>query len=255
MKSNNIVIANWKMRFGLEESENLLKKMKTKFNKSSLETVVICPGYLSLNEGRAILKSSGIKLGAQNVFWEDRGAYTGEVSPDHLREAGCEYVIIGHSERRKYLLENYEMIHQKLKAVLNIKGLVPVVCIGEEAVERKTEKRDFVLANQIQQSLGGINVFKNQQIVIAYEPIWAIGSGVAIEPEEALYAHKIIRLNLNNLFGMKVVNNNFKIIYGGSIDSENAKKFVNLENIDGVLVGTASTDVEEFYKISKIFLS
>ena len=183
------------------------------------------------------------------MFWESKGAYTGEIPPELLVEAGCEYVIIGHSERRKFLMENYEMIHREIKAVLNIDNLVPIVCIGENWDERKTDRRDFVLFDQLQQALSGIDIVGGQKIIIAYEPIWAIGSGTAIEPSEAEYAHKIIRLTLNDMFGMKVVSENFHIIYGGSINSQNVGEFNNLENLDGLLVGGASLDAQEFYKV------
>jgi len=192
-----------------------------------------------------------LKLGAQNVFWEDRGAYTGEISADMLVEAGCQYVIIGHSERRNYLLENYEMIHKKVRAVIETEKLTPIVCIGETIEEKESNKRDFVLVEQLQQALSGIDVFGDQQIIVAYEPIWAIGTGTAIEPAEAEYAHKIIRLALNDMFGMQVVSKNFKIIYGGSINAKNVKKFANLEDMDGLLIGGISLKAEEFFKVVK----
>jgi triosephosphate isomerase (TIM) len=200
---------------------------------------------------KEILKDSQIALGAQDVYWEENGAYTGEISPTMLIEAGCKYAIIGHSERRKFLMENYEMIHRETKAVLRTEKLVPIICIGENWDERKTDRRDFVLFDQLQQALGGVDIIGDQQIVIAYEPIWAIGSGTAIEPSEAEYAHKIIRLTLNDMFGMKIVSNNFKVIYGGSINSKNVKGFVGLDNIDGMLVGGASLDADEFFKVAK----
>lgn len=178
----------------------------------------------------------------------------GEISPSMLVEAGCQYVIIGHSERRGYLLENYEMIHKELKAVLYLDQLVPIVCIGESLDERKTDRRDFVLIDQLHQALGGINLTASQQIIIAYEPVWAIGTGTAIEPAEAEYAHKIIRLALNDMFGMRVVKKNFRIIYGGSINSKNVKNFAKLGNMDGLLVGGASLDAKEFYKVAKVIL-
>jgi len=252
--NDKIVIANWKMKLSLAETSELAKKMKNKFKNFSRNEVVICPNLISLAEVGKILKGGKLKLGAQNVFWEDKGAYTGEVSSAMLKEAGCEYVIVGHSERRKYLLENYEMIHQKFKAVLGVDGLTPIVCVGEEAEERKTDRRDFVLVDQLQQALGGINLLGDQRVIVAYEPIWAIGSGVAIEPEEAEYAHKIIKISLRDMFGMKVVKNNFRIIYGGSISSENVKEFADLEGVDGLLVGGASLDAEEFYKIAKAMI-
>lgn len=251
---NKIVIANWKMKLGLKESLDLAQEFKEKFKDFKKDEVVVCSDFLSLTGVKKNLKGSNVKSGAQDVFWEDKGAYTGEISPDILKEAGCEYVIVGHSERRKYLDENYEMIHQKVKAVLNIDSLTPIVCIGEEAEDRKTEKRDFVLVDQLQQALGGISIMKNQQIIVAYEPIWAIGSGVAIEPEEAEYAHKIIKLALNDMFGMKEVSEHIRVVYGGSISGKNVKEFTDLEGIDGLLVGGASLDAEEFYKVADTML-
>jgi triosephosphate isomerase (TIM) len=248
-----IIIGNWKMKKGLAETFVLAKEMVEKFKNfpDKSKDIVVCPTSVALTETAKILKKSGIEMGAQNVFWEDRGAYTGEVSPQMLIEAGCRYVIIGHSERRKYLLENYAMIHQKVREVLNSENLIPIVCIGEENEDRKTDRRDFVLINQLQQALGGIDISSKQQIIIAYEPVWAIGSGTVIQPSEAKYAHKIIRLALDDMFGMKVIENNFRIVYGGSVSSKNVKQFSNLENMDGLLVGGASLDADEFYKICK----
>jgi triosephosphate isomerase len=248
--SDKIIIGNWKMKKGLAESVKLAKEMAEKFKDIGKE-VVVCPTLVALTEVSKILKKSSLKMGAQNVFWEDRGSYTGEVSPQMLIEAGCRYVIIGHSERRKYLLENYSMIHQKVREVLNTEKLIPIVCIGEENEDRKTDRRDFVLLSQLQQALGGIDVSENQKIIVAYEPVWAIGSGTAIEPDEVTYAHKIIRLALDDMFGMQVVEKSFRIIYGGSVTGANVKLFSNLENMDGLLVGGASLEAGEFYKICK----
>jgi triosephosphate isomerase len=253
-KEEKIIIANWKMKLSLKESVELTKKVKNKFKDLKEGKIAVCPNFISLLEVKKILKDSHIEVGAQDVFWEGKGAYTGEISPIMLVEAGCRYVIIGHSERRKFLTENYEMIHRKVKAVLRTENLIPIVCIGENWDERKTDRRDFVLFDQLQQALSGIDISTNQQIIVAYEPIWAIGSGTAIEPSEAEYAHKIIRLTLNDMFGMEAVNKNFKIIYGGSINSRNVKPFVNLENLDGLLIGGASLDADEFYRVATILL-
>lgn len=256
MTYKKIVIANWKMKLMLTETLNLAKEIKIKFKKFDFNKgdIVICPNFISMLDVKEVLRSGQIKIGAQNVFWEEKGAYTGEMSSSMIKEAGCDYVIIGHSERRKYLLENYEMIHQKFKAVLNAGNLIPIICLGEEAEERGTDRRDFVLVDQLYQALAGINLMGDQEVIIAYEPIWAIGSGTAIEPSEAEYAHKIIKLTLNDMFGARVVKENFRIIYGGSISSKNVKEFANLEGVDGLLVGGASLDAEEFYKISKVML-
>jgi triosephosphate isomerase len=256
MTYKKIVIANWKMKLMLAETLSLAKEIKIKFKEFDFSKgdIVVCPNFISLLGVKEILRGSSLKLGAQTVFWEEKGAYTGEISPEMLIEAGCEYVIIGHSERRKYLFENYEMIHQKLKTVLNSGKLIPIICVGEKTEERGTDKRDFVLVDQLYQALAGINLMGDQEVIIAYEPIWAIGSGTAIEPSEAEYAHKIIKLTLNDMFGTRVVKENFRIIYGGSISSKNVKEFANLEGVDGLLVGGASLDAEEFYKISKEIL-
>jgi triosephosphate isomerase len=168
-----------------------------------------------------------------------------------LSETGCRYVILGHSERRKYLSENYEIINKKVRAVIKNEKLTPIICIGESWEERKTERRDFVLVEQLEQALSGVEIFGEQRIIIAYEPIWAIGTGTAIEPAEAEYAHKIIKLALNDIMGMRLVSQNFNIIYGGSINPKNVKSFANLENMDGLLVGGASLKVDEFYNVAK----
>jgi len=252
MIKEKIIIANWKMKLGIKESIQLAEDMKETFKSFKKGEVAVCPNMLSLLDVARILKDTDIKVGAQNVFWEEKGAFTGEVSATMLKEAGCKYVIIGHSERRKFLMVNYEMIHKEIQAVLKIDDLIPVVCIGENWDERKTDRRDFVLYDQLQQALSGIEIVDNQQIIIAYEPIWAIGSGTAIEPQEAEYAHKIVKLTLNNMFGMDVAKKNFRIIYGGSINSSNVKNFIGLDNLDGMLVGGASLDAQEFFKVIKI---
>lgn len=239
------------MNLNLDETMILAKKFKEKFADFDKGEIVVCPVAPALSQVAKILKGGQLKLGAQNVFWEDKGAYTGEISADILVEAGCQYVIIGHSERRKYLFENYEMIHKKVRAVLETEKLAPIVCIGETLEEKESDKRDFVLVEQLQQALSGIDVFGDQQIIIAYEPVWAIGTGTAIEPAEAEYAHKIIRLALNDMFGMQVISKNFKIIYGGSINSKNVSKFADLENMDGLLVGGVGLKADDFFKVVK----
>jgi len=253
MKKEKIIIANWKMKLGLAETVKLTLEMKEKFRGFKKGKIVVCPNFISLLQVKKALHDSEIKMGAQDSFWEARGAYTGEISPELLIEAGCDYVIIGHSERRQYLLLNYEIIHKELRAVLNTNSLIPIVCIGETVQEKKDGQRDRVLFEQLQQALTGIELTENQQIIIAYEPIWAIGTGDVITPEEAAYAHKIIRLTINDMFGMHEANHNFRIVYGGSVNSENAHDFVHQENIDGFLVGGASLKADEFYQIVKIF--
>jgi triosephosphate isomerase len=246
---NKIIIGNWKMKKDLKESIDFSKALKEEFKDFDKKEVAVCPDFVSLKSVKRNLAGSGIKLGAQDVFWEGNGAFTGEVPAETLKQAGCKYVIIGHSERRKYLLENYSMIHQKVKAVLEADELVPVVCVGESMEDKEHDKRDYVIIDQLQQALGGIDITKKQQIIVAYEPVWAIGSGTPIKPKEAVYAHKIIKLALSDMFGMAVVNDNFRVIYGGSVNSKNIKKFIDSDNLDGFLLGGASLDVKEFRRV------
>ncbi len=254
IKKERVVIANWKMKLGLKESVVLAKELKEKFSDFKKGDVAVCPSTFALTEAKKILNNSNLRLGAQDVFWEKNGAYTSETSVASLEEIGCEYVILGHSERRQYMHENYEMINRKLKAVLDNSKIVPVVCIGENWEERKTDRRDFVLTHQLQHALGGLSLLANQTIIIAYEPIWAIGSGTAIEAAEAEYAHRVIRLTLKDILGSNATTDNIKIIYGGSITSKNVKEFSSLENIDGLLVGGASLNATEFHKVAKAML-
>ncbi|MBI2459687.1 MAG: triose-phosphate isomerase [Parcubacteria group bacterium] len=251
MPRKKYIIANWKMNLSLAQTLSLAKKFKEKFKGFKQAEIAVCPSTLVLADTAKILRHSGIALGAQNVFWQEAGAYTGEVSPAMLSEAGCGYVILGHSERRKYLLENYEIINKKVRAVIKNGELIPIVCIGESSEERKTDRRDFVLVEQLEQAFSGVEIFGNQRIIIAYEPIWAIGTGTAIEPAEAEYAHKIIKLALNDIVGMRLVSQNFNVVYGGSINSKNVKSFADLENMDGLLVGGASLNADEFFKVAK----
>lgn len=255
MPIKKYIIANWKMNLSFAETLILAKKFKKKFSGFKQGKIVVCASFPALRETAKALRGGKVALGAQNVFWEETGAYTGEVPPAMLSEIGCRYVILGHSERRKYLSENYEIINKKVRAVIKNEKLIPVVCIGESWEERKTDRRDFVLVEQLEQALSGVEVFGDQRIIIAYEPIWAIGTGAAIEPAEAEYAHKIIKLALNDIMGMRVVSKNFSVIYGGSINSKNVKNFANLENMDGLLVGGASLKVEEFYKVAKLIIN
>ncbi len=240
------------MKLDIGASLALAKEYKEKFGGGvTNKEVVICPSSIVIAEINKILAGGSVQLGGQNVFWEEQGAYTGEVSAKMLEQAGCRYVIIGHSERRQHLLENYQMIHQKLKEVLSDSNLIPIVCIGETLKEKEAGKRDYVIVDQLQQALGGIQLLSQQQVIIAYEPVWAIGTGQVITPRDAENMHEIIHASLVDLFGIDIINQQFRIIYGGSVDSKNVSGFSRLDNIDGLLVGGASLKIEEFYKIVK----
>lgn len=241
-----IIIANWKMKLNTAASKELATQIKNQA-KSDAE-IVICPSFVSLTEVEKALKGSLIKLGAQDCFWEAEGAYTGEVSADQLREAGCEFVILGHSERRKYLAETDEMVHQKVKMALAAK-LTPIICVGETFEQRQNGAKDYVLIQQTTKALEGAEVGSGQQVIIAYEPVWVIGSGQAIEPEEAAMAHQVIYQSLFDLFPSELVKNNFRIIYGGSVDSDNVDSFIGLDNTSGVLVGGAALKADGFISL------
>ncbi len=248
IENKPIIIANWKMKLGVSESIELAKKIsKEKFLKAE---VVLCPSFTSLSETGKILNNNEIKLGAQDCFWESDGAYTGEVSAKQLKELGCEFVILGHSERRQYLNETDEMIHQKVKMALSAR-LIPIICVGETFLQRQEGAKDYILIQQTTKALEGIDLNLDQKIIIAYEPVWVIGSGQAIKPSEAEDTHQVIRQSLFDIFPSLMVENNFRIIYGGSVDSGNVRKFVELENTSGVLVGGASLKAEGFISLVK----
>ena len=240
------IIANWKMKLGLPESVALAKELKN-ISAPNAE-VAVCPSFVSLSEIAKVLKGSAVKLGAQDCFWEASGSYTGEVSASYLREAGCQLVIIGHSERRQYLGETNEMIHKKIKMALAA-GLTPIVCVGETFEQRQQGAKDYVIIDQTTKAFEGAEVGLDQKVLIAYEPVWVIGSGQAIDPQEAATSHQVIRQSLFDIFPASIVKNNFSVIYGGSVDGENVASFTKLDNIDGVLVGAASLDARVFKAI------
>ncbi|MCH7759581.1 triose-phosphate isomerase, partial [Patescibacteria group bacterium] len=259
-----IIIANWKMNLGFKESktlsEKILKKLKTRPNfflrnlKIKKLDIILCPSFTNLSEVSRILKSkSGIFLGAQDCFWEDHGEFTGEISPVWLKNLGCRYVILGHSERRKNLKETNNMVHQKVKAALKAE-LIPIICIGETLEERRRGIKDYVILDQLSSALTGIDLDLKQKIIIAYEPVWVIGSGRAITPNEAEYMNKIILQRMIDFYPLERVKKNISIIYGGSVSADNVKSFVDLETTDGVLVGGSSLKAAEFVKICQAII-
>ncbi len=244
------IIANWKMQLNIKESLEVFSAIQNNFPEKNKSEVVICPSCVSLFEIGKLLDEKKVKLGAQNVFWEETGAYTGEISCEMLRECGCRYIIIGHSDRRKYLKEDDEMVHYKIKTSLK-NSLIPIVCVGETFKERQEGKKDYVIIRQITKALSGINLSGNDKIIIAYEPVWVIGSGQAINAEDAEYMHDIIRQASIDLFDVSIVEKSFKIVYGGSINKDIVKTFLVQPHIDGVLVGGASLKPESFLDIIK----
>lgn len=250
-----IIIANWKLQVNNADSIKLANKLVRSLANIKNGEVVICPCFVSLREVGVILGNSNILMGAQNSFWEGHGPYTGEISAKILKEIGCKYVILGHSERREYLHEDYEMIHKKVKRVVELGGITPVVCVGETLKDRKKGRQEFVLSGQLEMALGGMKSLNFREIIIAYEPVWAIGTGEAINPEEARQMQKIIKKTIENMFGLGVSENNFRYIYGGSINEENVEDYSGIDGIDGFLVGGASLKVASFKKIINTFFN
>lgn len=246
-----LVLANWKMNLSLADSVSLAKNLSSAYSKFKLNNhleLVLCPTYPALPALAQLLKRKDIALGAQDVFWKSSGPYTGEVSPEVLAELGVEYVIIGHSERRQFLKETEAMIQQKVLAVL-AEGLTPVLCVGETFAERQSGQKDLVIARQVTSALNSITLTSGLKLVVAYEPVWVIGSGQAVEPREAVDTAMVIQQTLLDFFTPEAVAKQVKIIYGGSVDPFNINSFVSQGPIQGVLVGGASLEAKRFINL------
>lgn len=217
------------------------------FNQADL---VICPPFTSLSAVQCMIKTHpNFNLGAQNLFYEKNGAYTGEISADMLKDAGCSFVIIGHSERREYFLENDEIINRKIQTALAAK-LKPIVCVGEKLSIREVNSTETLVRSQIQKAFQNLSQEDLTQIVIAYEPIWAIGTGKTASPVQAQEVHAWIRDQIQKQFTPTLATN-IRILYGGSVKPENAKELLNQPDIDGALVGGASLEAASFSAIVK----
>jgi triosephosphate isomerase len=242
---NKIIIANWKMNLSLKESLELANKV---VKIKSENDIIICPDFLALSLIGARLKKTkkiykNIYLGAQNCAAFSHGSYTGEVATSNILESGAKYVIIGHSERREYQKEDNEMINDKLKEALKI-GLKVILCVGENSINKKNKKTKTILRSQVKGALKGVNKKNLENISIAYEPIWAIGSGKIPEGEEVDEISAYIKNLVYNNFKKKI-----KVFYGGSVKTSNANNFLKHNNIDGLLIGGASLNYQEFSKI------
>ena len=244
-----IIAGNWKMHKTISESVSMVSDLKSRVSDVSDREIVVCPPFASLESAGKALKGSNIKLGAQNLFWEEKGAFTGEVSPAMLTDAGCSYVIIGHSERRQYFGETDDTVNKKIFAALKF-NLTPIVCIGESLEQREKGQTFTVLEKQLREGFKNVSKEQMLKIVIAYEPIWAIGTGKTATPQQAEEAHIFIRKTLASMFGNDI-SDRVRILYGGSIKPENISDLMAEPNIDGGLVGGASLKVDSFVKIVK----
>lgn len=242
-----LIIGNWKMNNSIAESSLLTEKLKKSLKDIAGVEIVIAPPFTSLFCLSAIIKGSDIKLAAQNIFWEDRGAFTGEVSPLMIVDLGCEYVIMGHSERREYFRESDEIVNKKVRSALRNR-LKAVVCVGESIQEREEDKTMQVIESQLRRVLEGLTLNEVKELTIAYEPIWAIGTGRNAAPEQANIVHRYIRRLLTQLFNEEIASG-IRILYGGSVKPSNSAELMSEKEIDGFLVGGASLDADSFTQI------
>lgn len=246
------VIANWKMQLSIREATRLAQAIRDGARSLPAPVqIVLCPTFPALPSVRDVLRGSGIALGAQDAFWDERGPFTGAVSPSTLAEAGCQYVILGHSERRRFAHEDDEAVSKKVSAALR-RHLTPILCVGETLDDRRAGHQERIVTEQVVRALAfSPPPATGQRLCIAYEPVWAIGTGQAIEPEQALTMAKVIHQALVDLFahpGSEIGTRprNVKILYGGSVDAENVVQFISGTITHGVLVGTASLDERRF---------
>jgi triosephosphate isomerase (TIM) len=244
-----IVAGNWKMNKTSEEAEALVKGVISAVSGVDGVDVVVCPPYTALERIAGVLKGTSVALGAQNMHWEANGAFTGEVSGAMLLTCGCKYVILGHSERRQYFGETDKSVNKRLKTALRV-GLKPIVCVGETLEERKSEVTNQVVRKQVTGGLEGILASEAKDLVLAYEPVWAIGTGLTASPDQADAVHGMIRQVLADLYD-ETVAQSVRIQYGGSVKPDNAVDLFGQPNIDGGLIGGAALDADSFAAIVK----
>ncbi|MCD6452544.1 MAG: triose-phosphate isomerase [Acidobacteria bacterium] len=246
-----LIVANWKMNKTVAEAESFIAQFLSLLPSELKDIeVAIAPPFTALHPLAKRLEGSGIKLAAQNVFYEEKGAFTGEISPKMLAELGCSYVIVGHSERRRYFGETDEMVNRKVRAALSC-SLTPIICIGETLEERENEKTMEVVGSGLSEALKGVELEDPLSVVIAYEPIWAIGTGHTATPDQANEVHEFIRKKLMEGFGEKI-GEGIRIIYGGSVNAVNVSNLFKEREIDGALVGGASLKPDSFATIIRL---
>jgi triosephosphate isomerase len=241
------IAGNWKMNKTVEEALDLIRELKKAISGVKEVEVAVAPPFTALYGVHKELEDSFIRLAAQNLYWEEKGAFTGEISPLMLKEAGCQYVIIGHSERRQFFGESDETVNRRIKAAL-AHGLKVIFCIGETLREREEGETFAVIERQIEGGLKGLGDKDLKKMTIAYEPVWAIGTGKTATPEQAEEVHRFIRERVNGLYSREV-SEEIRIQYGGSVTPDNVKGLMDQPDIDGALVGGASLKAESFSKI------
>lgn len=245
-----IIAGNWKMNKTIEESIELCNAIKRSVYNSQNVEIVLCPPFTSLSDVNEMIMDTNISLGAQDCYWLNEGAYTGEVAPRMLKSAGCKYVIIGHSERRAMFNETNETVNKKIQAAIK-EGLKPIMCVGERLEEREANKTFNVVRDHVENGLAGIAKEDAKNIVIAYEPVWAIGTGKTATPQQAQEVHAYIRELLSKMYDSQI-SQTIRIQYGGSVTPQNIKSLINEKDVDGALVGGASLKADSFTEIVKI---
>jgi len=247
-----LIVGNWKMNKTAAEASSFVHELNDRLSTISKGVeLVIAPPFTALESARVALSpSSTIQLGAQNMFWEDQGAYTGEISAPMLKELGCRYVILGHSERRTIFSEQNDSIHKKIRAALK-HGLRPILCIGESLEQRERGTTDTVLTQQLHAGLAGLTAESVTSVTIAYEPVWAIGTGKSATVDQAVAAHRTIRQFLTATWSSTVAET-IRILYGGSVTPQNIELLLSSDQVDGALIGGACLQVDSFATIVRL---
>lgn len=242
-----IVVANWKLNKTIGEAIRFASALKDAVSDIGGVEIVVAPAFTALSSVSSALGECNVHLAAQDVFWEDDGAFTGEISPAMLKDVGCEYVIIGHSERRQFFGETNESANRKVKAVLS-NDLKPILCVGENLEDREAGRTESVIENHVRNGLAGIPPEALPSTVIAYEPVWAIGTGVTATPDQAQHTQESIRSLLSEIYSADLASG-VRIQYGGSVKPDNILELIAQPDVDGALVGGASLEVETFAQI------
>ncbi len=243
-----LIAGNWKMFKTSDEAAKTAKQIVSLVSDVKGVDILISPPFTSISLVHEIIMKSSVLLAAQNVYWEKEGAFTGEISPAMLISAGCTHVIIGHSERRQYFGETDETVNKKMHAAIS-NNLIPILCVGESDKERETDKTFSVLDKQIENGLKGLDLSDIKDIILAYEPVWAIGTGKTATGEQAQEVHAYLRTFLGKKYGSSF-SDSLRILYGGSVKPNNISTLMEMPDIDGALIGGASLDPETFSKIS-----
>jgi triosephosphate isomerase (TIM) len=247
MARRPFIAGNWKMHKTGPEAAKTAEKLAALVADAADVDMMIAPAFTALEAVRKVIEGGPVALGAQNLFWEIEGAYTGEISPRMLVAAGCKYVIIGHSERREYFGETDETVNKRIRAALD-HNLIPILCVGESESQREAEKTFSVLDKQIKNGLQGFSLDDLKDLVIAYEPVWAIGTGKTATKEQAQEVHAYIRSLIGDMFAESLADS-LRIQYGGSVKPGNIKELMDMDDVDGALVGGASLEAETFSEI------